>query len=151
MLSVFEYEPAWVSAVVVVCWLLACGGAAGAQAPTRTVWDGVYTEAQAADGKTAYQEACAACHGENLQGVEAAPALAGPIFGSNWNGTTLNDLAERIRVSMPADAPGSLSRRSVAEVVAYLLQAGGFPPGEFLLDRQAAVLSQIRYVSQRPN
>ena len=117
----------------------------------RTVWDGVYSEAQAADGEVVYQDACAACHGDRLQGAEAAPALAGPVFGSNWNGTTLNDLAERIRISMPADAPGSLSRRRVADVVAYLLRAGGFPSGEFLLDRQAPVLSQIRYVSQRPD
>ena len=119
--------------------LLVLGAALAAQAPTRTVWDGVYTQEQAETGREVYVEACASCHGDTLGGVEAAPALAGPSFAANWTGTTLNDLAERIRVSMPADDPGSLSRRQVADVVAYILSADGFPAGEFVLDRQAAV------------
>jgi len=129
---------------------LALGAALAAQAPTRTVWDGVYTVEQAGDGRAIYAEACAGCHGDALGGIESAPALTGPSFAGNWNNTTLNDLAERIRVSMPADDPGSLSRRRVADVVAYILSAGGFPAGEFVLDRQAEVLSQIRYLSTRP-
>lgn len=130
--------------------LLVLGGALAAQAPTRTVWDGVYTQEQAEAGREIYVEACASCHGNALGGVEAAPALSGPSFAANWTGTTLNDLAERIRVSMPADDPGSLSRRRVADVVAYMLSAGGFPAGGFVLDRQAAVLQQIRYLGIRP-
>jgi len=129
---------------------LAFGAALAAQAPSRTVWDGVFTAAQAEDGRAIYVEACAGCHGDALGGVESAPALTGPSFAGNWNNTTLNDLAERIRVSMPADDPGSLSRRRVADVVAYILSAGGFPAGEFVLDRQAEVLGQIRYLSTRP-
>ena len=130
--------------------LLALGAALAGQAPSRTVWDGVYTAAQAEAGREVYAGACASCHGDALGGVEAAPALVGAAFAAGWSGTTLNDLAERIRVSMPADDPGSLSRRRVAEVVAYMLSAGGFPAGEFELDRQAEVLRQIVYVSTRP-
>ena len=121
-----------------------------AQNATRTVWDGVYTERQAADGAEIYRGACASCHGDALGGVEAAPALVGFTFNTTWNGTTLNDLAERIRVSMPSDDPGSLSRRRVAEVLAFMLSAGGFPEGEFVLDPQAAVLGQIRFLSRNP-
>jgi len=134
--------------VGVLC--LVMGVAAAAQAPTRTVWDGVYTQEQAEAGRGIYSEACASCHGDTLGGLESAPALSGPSFAGNWNGTTLNDLAERIRVSMPADDPGSLSRLRIAEVVAYMLSAGGFPAGDFVLDRQAAVLQQIRYLGNRP-
>lgn len=129
----------------------ALGAVAVAQGPTRTVWDGVYTGEQAESGREIYLEACASCHGETLGGVETAPALVGPVFAGDWNNTTLNDLAERIRVSMPADDPGSLSRRRVADVVAYMLNVGGFPAGEFVLDRQADVLIQIRYLANEPH
>ena len=125
-------------------------GIAAAQDQGRTVWDGVYTQAQAADGAETYRASCASCHGESLAGAESAPALLGPAFNSTWNGTTLNDLVERIRVSMPSDDPGSLSRRRVTDVVAFMLSAGGFPAGEFILDRQAAVQSQIRFLTNRP-
>jgi mono/diheme cytochrome c family protein len=131
--------------------LLAIGVALSGQAPARTVWDGVYSAEQAEAGREVYAGACASCHGDALGGVEAAPALVGAAFTADWSGTTLNDLAERIRVSMPADDPGSLSRRRVADVVAYMLSAGGFPAGEFELARQAEVLQQIVYVSTRPN
>ena len=131
--------------------LLALGAALAGQAPARTVWDGVYTAEQAAAGQQIYGESCASCHGGALGGAEAAPALVGAQFAATWNGTTLNDLAERIRVSMPADDPGSLGRRDVASVVAYVLSAGGFPAGEFELGRQAEVLQQIAYVSTPPD
>ena len=39
------------------------------QAPAaRTIWDGVYTEAQAARGEKAYKAACGYCHKDNLAG-----------------------------------------------------------------------------------
>lgn len=121
------------------------------QLPMRSVWDGVYTDEQADAGREVYVEACSSCHGNGLGGVEAAPALIGPTFTANWNGTTLNDLATRIQISMPADDPGSLSRRRVAELVAYMLAVSGFPAGEFVLGRQAAVLQQILYLSTPPD
>jgi mono/diheme cytochrome c family protein len=130
--------------------LLALGAALYGQAPSRTVWDGVYTAEQAEAGRATYAETCASCHGDALGGVEAAPALVGAAFAAGWSGTTLNDLAERIRVSMPADDPGSLSRRNVADVVAYVLSAGGFPAGEVELDRQPEVLQQIVYLGTPP-
>ena len=54
-----------------------------AQAPAKTVWDGVYTEAQAARGRSAYQQHCAECHGGSLEGARrlvrgwAAPPSGG--------------------------------------------------------------------------
>ena len=35
---------------------------------TKSVWDGVYSDAQATRGKTAYSEQCASCHGPELTG-----------------------------------------------------------------------------------
>ena len=34
----------------------------------RTVWDKVYTEAQAAKGKTDFETSCSGCHGITLEG-----------------------------------------------------------------------------------
>jgi mono/diheme cytochrome c family protein len=144
------YNQAVSGRLLTFSFLVALGVAVAAQAPMRTVWDGVYTQEQAETGCGIYAEACASCHGDTLGGIEAAPALSGPSFEANWTGTTLNDLAERIRVSMPADDPGSFSRRQVADVVAYMLSVGGFPAGDFVLDRQATVLQRIQYLGNRP-
>jgi len=100
----------------------------------RTVWDGVYTQAQADRGEKLYVERCAQCHGEALTGMEAAPALTGTSFYGNWEGETLQALFDRMRTSMPPDKPGSLSRAQAAEIVAYILRVGRYPAGEMPLD-----------------
>src|SRR5687767_1834428 len=79
-----------------------------AQAP-QTVWDGVYTREQAERGEKLYRQECGRCHGDDLAGIESAPALTGSTFAPNWDGVPLSDLLERMRVSMPQDKPGSLS------------------------------------------
>jgi mono/diheme cytochrome c family protein len=132
-------------------WLpaLLFGAVAGAQ-PQRTIWDGVFTEAQAARGEKVYAEYCGYCHGDGLGGVEAAPALTGPAFYANWEGETLNALFERIRTGMPQDSPGSLSRAQNADIVAHMLRVGGYPAGDAELDGQAGALGQIRIVTYKP-
>src|SRR3954467_5216444 len=77
---------------------------------SRTTWDGVYTEAQAARGATVYAATCAQCHGPTLSGAEGPP-LTGVDFASNWNGLSLGELFERVRTSMPPDDPSRLSAR----------------------------------------
>ena len=47
-----------------------------AQPPTKSVWDGVYTEEQAKRGEPLYSQQCASCHGAELMGGEMAPPLA---------------------------------------------------------------------------
>jgi len=122
------------------------GAAAGllAQTTSRTVWDGVYTTDQAARGAALYSSQCASCHGTALTGGESAPPLAGADFFSNWNGLTVGDLFERIRVSMPADRPGKLSRDQDADILAYILSMNQFPSGKTELERQTEALKQIR-------
>ena len=44
---------------------------------------------------------------------------------------------------MPADAPGTLSRPQVADLVAYMLQANQFPAGSAELGVGDAALKQI--------
>ena len=116
----------------------------------KTVWDGVYTEEQAKRGSDVYAEKCAMCHGDSLGGVEAAPPLTGPAFYANWEGESLNALFERIRMSMPLDNPGSLSRAQNADVVAHMLRIGGYPAGTTPLEGQAGALTGIKVLTYKP-
>ena len=123
--------------------MLAGAGLLAAQT-TRSVWDGVYTSAQAERGATLYANNCASCHGTALGGGESAPPLTGGEFSSNWYGLTMGDLFERIRVSIPADRPGKLTREQDADVLAYMLSVSEFPAGKTELEHQTEALKQIR-------
>lgn len=122
---------------------------AGAQTQ-KTVWDGVYTEEQAKRGAQVYADHCAMCHGDGLGGVESAPALTGPGFYATWEGETVNALFERIRMSMPQDNPGSLTRAQNADLIAHMLRVGGYPVGTTELEGQAGALSQIKVLTYKP-
>jgi S-disulfanyl-L-cysteine oxidoreductase SoxD len=113
-------------------------------APTSVV-DGVYTPEQAKRGEALYGQFCASCHGPALTGGEMAPALTGGDFATDWIGLTLNDLFERIRVSMPQDQPGSLSRQQNADVLAFMLSAGKYPAGKSELPKEGEVLKTIKF------
>ena len=117
---------------------------------TQTVWSGVYTEAQSKRGETTYLAMCGNCHGAELEGADMSPPLAGATFSSNWNELTMGDLAERIRISMPADRPGSMTRAQIAEVMAFMLKANGYPTGETELPQEIPLLKQIRIVAEKP-
>jgi len=114
-------------------WMLLCGAVAllaGAfiQAQERTVQDGVFSRAQASRGEAVYAQRCASCHGPALQGVQGPP-LAGDLFVSRWSSEPLGALFAKIRNTMPPDRAGALTNEQTADVVAHLLQAGGFPAG----------------------
>lgn len=133
--------------------LLACGVfilAAVAQEPARSVWDGVYTPEQAARGQALYNKECAGCHGQSLSGGEEAPPLSGGAFLANWDGLTVGDLFERIRVSMPEGRPGTLGRQQNADILAYILTGNQFPAGKTELNKETELLKQIRFESARP-
>jgi mono/diheme cytochrome c family protein len=124
--------------------------AAIAQEGTRSVWDGVYTDAQAKRGQGLYNQHCASCHGDQLTGGEMAPPLAGGEFLSNWNGLTLGDLFERIRKTMPLNEPGKLNREINADITAFMLSVNKFPTGKADLPTQTEVLKQIRLDATKP-
>lgn len=109
----------------------------------RTARDGVYTAAQATRGEEVYRTGCAGCHGAALEG-EIGPPLAGPGFLGVWSARSLADLFDKIRNTMPADMPGTLTRPQAVDLVAYLLQGNQFPAGQVVLAAgDAAALLQI--------
>jgi mono/diheme cytochrome c family protein len=143
-----------------MCLAIPTFSTAGAQQPatppstgtvSRSVWDGVYTEAQAKRGKELYSAHCVTCHGESLEGGGPVHALTGPEFTANWNGLSMGDMLERTRISMPMDKPGTLSRQQVADLLAFVLSVNKFPAGQAELPRQVEVLSQITFLATKPS
>jgi mono/diheme cytochrome c family protein len=117
--------------------------------PARTAKDGVYTAAQASRGKALFDMRCAACHGEMLEGL-AGPPLAGDVFLGPRDKQRVADLFDKIHATMPADAPGTLEGAQVADLVALILQANGFPAGRAELPAADAALKQIALVAANP-
>ena len=115
-----------------------------------TVWSGAYTDAQAKRGEALYAERCSTCHAPDLSGLDQAPALTGADFMTEWNDLSTNDLFERVRISMPADKPGSLTRQEVADAVAFILSKDGFPSGSAELPTDADALKGIKFLAKKP-
>jgi S-disulfanyl-L-cysteine oxidoreductase SoxD len=136
------------AAIIPFAALLALQSTVRAQ-PTKSVWDGVYTEEQANRGKQGYSEQCASCHGPELTGGEMAPALAGGEFMAGWDGLTVGDLFERIRISMPQNSPGSLSGAQNADILAFVLASNKFPAGQAELGKDAMVLKAIKFEAKK--
>jgi mono/diheme cytochrome c family protein len=101
-------------------------------APRRTVWDGVYTEAQAARGATAFGQSCSGCHALTAEGK--AP-LVGEPFWKSFAQKTVGDLLEFVSTYMPNGTPGSLTETTYRDIVALMLKSNGFPAGSTELAR----------------
>jgi len=119
------------------------GMAIGSPTPT-SVAAGVYEAAQATRGSAAYAEACSACHAADLRGDSNAPSLVGVSFLFVWENRSLDELFTTIRTRMPTNAPNSLQATTYLDVLAYILEANGFPAGEAEItadpDRLARIL-----------
>jgi len=133
-------------------------------APSRTVQDGVYSDAQAARGQALYAQRCAGCHGPALEGAQA-PALKGEGFTSKFRMEPLSALFIKIRYTMPplpppnappqppsagdpAPAPNApvaprLTPQQGADLVAHVLKSNGFPAGKADFAVADATKSQI--------
>jgi mono/diheme cytochrome c family protein len=108
--------------------------------PRRIVWDGVYTEAQAARGMMAFGQSCSGCHALAPEGK--AP-LVGEPFWKSFAQKTVGDLLEFVSTNMPNGTPGSLSGSTYADLVALILKSNGFPAGTTELARDTIAGVQI--------
>jgi mono/diheme cytochrome c family protein len=117
-----------------------------AAAQSRTVWDGVYTEAQARRGQERYKDICGYCHRDDLQGggsEAGAPALKGSIFTTRWQDRALVEMFLAIGTTMPQNAPDTLTPQVVIDIVSFLLEANEMPAGETELPPDLEALDQI--------
>ena len=128
------------AALLFVASATASLGTAQTSAPRRTVWDGVYTEAQAARGAPAFGQSCAGCH---ALGPEGRAPLVGDPFWKSFAQKSVADLLEFVSVNMPNGTPGSLSQSTYADIVALMLKSNGFPAGTTELGRNTIAGVQI--------
>jgi mono/diheme cytochrome c family protein len=139
-------HPLTVAGLAGLAMILSVASASAKPAPkSLSTARGVYTEAQAAEGATLYQGACALCHGANLMGTFEVPTLVGR-FVHNWSNGSVGTLFDYVGRAMPQMAPGSLSPEDNAKIVAYLLKANGMPAGDKPLASDQAALDKIAFV-----
>jgi mono/diheme cytochrome c family protein len=129
-----------VSAIPLAGLLFLASASAQTSTPRRTVWDGAYTEAQAARGLVAFSSNCAGCHALAAEGK--AP-LAGDPFWKSFAQKTVGDLLEFVSTYMPNGTPGSLSEPAYNDIVALILKSNGFPAGIAELGRNTIAGVQI--------
>jgi hypothetical protein len=73
-----------------------------------------------------------------------------PRASANWTDLSLNDLFERIRVGMPDDEKGTLTRPQVADLLAVMLPVADMPAGKADVPTEAAALKDIKYLGTKP-
>lgn len=114
-----------------------------------SIWDGVYTEAQAERGEADYTGVCSSCHGRRLDGapddpdMKSTPPVARAKFLREWDGQTLATLYEYTRATMPVNNPGFMSDQQYIDIVAYMLASSNMPAGEEELPTDPASLAHI--------
>jgi cytochrome c len=133
----------WAGVVAIGC------GVSIAQAARQSVWDGIYTDAQALRGEIAYRKECGYCHGDDLRGKGVTPVLIGGTFTEQWNDASLYDLTAVIQSTMPEDRPAGLSAAVYVDIVAYLLKANDYPAGALELTNGIA-LKDISFRKSKP-
>jgi S-disulfanyl-L-cysteine oxidoreductase SoxD len=124
---------------------IATGAPVGAQTKA-SVWDGVYSEAQATRGKDEYEYNCGNCHIHDLSGdsIKDVPPLAGSDFIAKWQGKSVKELIDYIATNMPQDSRGSLDAKTYADITAYVLKVNTFPAGaQALADAPALATTMI--------
>ena len=140
-----------IGGLILGCVLSPCVAAAQVDdaGETASVWDGVFTEAQAARGREVYTGACGLCHGRRLNGapddpdMRSTPPLARARFLREWEGRSLAALLAYTRLTMPEDNPGSLADEEYVEVIAYMLSVGRMPAGDGELPTDPRRLAEI--------
>lgn len=140
------------------------------RAADRTVWEGVYTGAQADRGKAAYEKGCQSCHSAAGAGgfgiTYSGTALKGQRFVQTWEddilglvayamspppGSTLSQKEQRHGDSdAPRGAKDPLTAGDYVDVIAYLFQLNGFPAGATELATGNMASVQIREKEPQP-
>ena len=123
--------------------------------PMVSVWEGVFTEAQATRGQAVYEGACGTCHGRRLNGapddpdMRSSPPLARARFLRVWDGLSLGTLVAYTRATMPEENPNSLTGQEYVDVIAYQLSVSGMPAGDRELSPDPYSLGRV-VIGRRP-
>jgi len=130
--------------VLATLLLAASGGTVSlAQGPAKgpTVWDGVYTDAQAARATATFGASCSNCH---TLGAEGNRPLSGDKFWQRNTQKSVGELLAFVSKNMPNGAnAGSLPAATYNDLVALILKSNGFPAGPTELTPETAKAVQI--------
>ena len=116
-----------------------------AQAPAKgaTVWDGVYTEAQAARATSVFGASCSNCHSLAPDGTGNRP-LSGDRFWQRNTQKSVGELLAFVSKNMPNGAnAGTLPPATYNDLVALILKSNGLPVGTTELTPETAAAVQI--------
>ena len=108
------------------------------------MWEGVYTEAQAARGQSEYATHCSNCHRDDLSGYNSV--LQGHRFMEKYREASLHLLFDKTKTTMPRGAAGTLTDQAYVDIVSYLLKMNQFPVGSEELSTE--LLPRIQVVSK---
>ena len=136
-------------AVLIATGLTLHAASVAAQSSSQTIWSGVFSAAQAKRGEAIAGRRCATCHSADLAGGQDGPALVGSDVLQAWSGTTAGDLFDKIRTTMPADAPQTLSPQETADILAFIFSQNKCPAGEKELPSEMEALKRIQITSER--
>jgi hypothetical protein len=102
----------------------------------RTIWDGVFSTKQAANGSVVFETHCSRCHTEEQR-------LSGDTFMLNWEGHNLALLFRKIRETMPPDGIDRVTEEEKLAAMAFVLAQNGFPASAIDLTGDPGVLAGI--------
>jgi mono/diheme cytochrome c family protein len=121
----------------VLCLLASAGAHAQTPGPS-------YTAAQAERGQASYEHSCQVCHGSALDNGDFGGApLNGSWFQEHWGKSDAGALFSYVRTTMPPDNPGGLNDTTYADILAFILQGNGYPPGAQELPSDVDALQRI--------
>ena len=140
----------WLAAGVLVIAAFAAAAAISVNVGAQALTTISYTAAQAVNGKQAYAESCATCHGASLDDGEFAPPLKGPDFRGRWGSKSADTLFTEMTARMPPAAPGSLGDAKYAEIMAYLLQENAVAPAAIELPADVQALKVMALPAAPP-
>jgi mono/diheme cytochrome c family protein len=119
----------FVSSLTSALFLVSSGYAilsAQAKPAGKTVWDGVYTDAQAERATATFSSTCSRCHTLTAEGNRP---LSGDKFWEGYTQKTVADLLAFVSKNMPNGQGGSLPASTYNDLVALILKSNGFPAG----------------------
>lgn len=105
-----------------------------------TVWDGVFTDAQADRAAGMFSQSCERCHTLSAQGTRP---LSGEKFWEGYTQKTVGDLLTFVKTNMPNGQGGTLPAPTYNDLVALILKSNGFPAGKTELTPETVANVQI--------
>jgi cytochrome c5 len=106
----------------------------------RTVWDGVYTDAQAERATSTFSSTCSRCHTLTADGNRP---LSGDKFWEGFTQKSVADLLGFVSKNMPNGQGGTLPAATYNDLVALILKSNGFPAGTTELAPESITNVQI--------